>query len=93
MRGLVEGCSAVLEGELDAEAAVERLMLADELGLAELRGACVRFLGLRSNLEAAQETESPGPSSHRLGIPFLSGTQIFDCLISYASNAYFFDDT
>ena len=39
--GLVDRCQQALEAELDVDSAIERLMLADELGLEELRSACV----------------------------------------------------
>ena len=41
MLGLVDRCQQALEAELDVDSAIERLMLADELDLEELRSARV----------------------------------------------------
>ena len=43
VQSLVDRCTAVLESGLDVAASIERLMLADELGLGKLRAACVNF--------------------------------------------------
>ena len=51
MRQRVKRCQCHLRS------ALERLMLADELGLRDLRSACVNFLTLPGNLEAAQASE------------------------------------
>merc|ERR1719238_454597 len=58
VQSLVDRCTAVLERGLDVASSIERLMLADELGLAQLRNACVRFLTTAQNLEAALESDS-----------------------------------
>ena len=42
----------------DRRSAVERLMVADELGLQDLRSTCVNFLTLPGNLPAAQTSEA-----------------------------------
>lgn len=58
VRGLAKRCAAALAAEMDVASALERLMLADELGLEELRTACVSFLTRPANLQAAQESEA-----------------------------------
>jgi hypothetical protein len=58
VRGLIDQCSKALQGELDVASAVERLLVADELDLQELRSTCVNFLTLPGNLPAAQATEA-----------------------------------
>ena len=54
VRGLVNQCTASLKSGLDIETAVERLMVADELGLQDLRSACVNFLTLPGRGERPQ---------------------------------------
>merc|ERR1719487_326401 len=58
VQSLVDRCTAVLESGLDVASAIERLMLADELGLGKLRAACVKFLTTAQNLEVALESDS-----------------------------------
>merc|ERR1719379_2866737 len=58
VQSLVDRCTAVLECGLDVASAIERLMLADELGLERLRTACVKFLTSPQNLEVALESEA-----------------------------------
>jgi hypothetical protein len=58
VQSLVDRCMAVLECGLDVASSIERLMLADELGLARLRDACVDFLTTAQNLEVALESDS-----------------------------------
>jgi len=58
VHGLVEHCSTTLRAGLDVTSAIERLMVADELGLQDLRTACVNFLTLPGNLQGAQASEA-----------------------------------
>lgn len=55
--GLVAVCTARLEATLTVENAVERFMLADELGIAGLKKVCARYLAQPDRLAEAQGTE------------------------------------
>jgi len=54
---LARSCLERLQADLTGEHAVERFMLADELGLDSLRAACTQYLAVPGHLAEAQSSE------------------------------------